>query len=86
MIFNADKCKCLHVGHSYPSVSSIGGVQMKNVKANKVLGVITGYTLDFSLLCAKVVSTANEVSSRVIVCIRVKATSCICKSRMQGHI
>ena len=32
MLFNADKCKCLHVGHSYPSVSySTGDVEIKNV-------------------------------------------------------
>ena len=30
MPFNADKCKHLHVGHSYPSVNySIGGVERK---------------------------------------------------------
>ena len=30
MPFNADKCKRLHVGHSYPSVNySIGGVERK---------------------------------------------------------
>ena len=33
MLFNADKCKRLHDGHSYHSVNhSIGGVEIKNVK------------------------------------------------------
>ena len=32
MLFNADKCKCLHEGHSYPSANdSIIGVEIKNV-------------------------------------------------------
>ena len=64
MLFNADKCKCLHVGHSYLSVNySVSGVQIKNVKAEKVLGVIIGCALDSSFLCAKVVSTANNVQN-----------------------
>ena len=50
------------MGHSYPGVNySIGGVEIKNVKAEKDLGVTIGCTIDSSLQCAKVVSTANKV-------------------------
>ena len=62
MLFNADKRKRLHVGHSYHSVNySIGGVEIKNVKVGKDLGVTIGCTIDSSLQCAKVVSTANKI-------------------------
>ena len=62
MLFNADKCKWLHVGHSYPSVNySIGVVEIRNVDAEKDLDVTIGCTLDSSLQCAKMVSTANKV-------------------------
>ena len=61
MPFNADKCKRLHVWHSYPSVNySIGLVEIKKVKAEKHLGATIGCTIDSSLQCAKVVSTANK--------------------------
>ena len=50
------------MGHSYPSVNySIGDVEIKSVKAEKYLGVTMGCTIDSSLQCAKVVSTANKV-------------------------
>ena len=62
MLFNADKCNRLHVGHSYHSVNySIGVVEKKNVEGEKDLGVALGCTLDSSLQCAKVVGTANKV-------------------------
>ena len=62
MIFNADKCMRLHVGRSYPSVNySISGVEKKNVKVEKDLGVTISYALDTILQCAKVVSAANKV-------------------------
>ena len=49
MSLNDDICKCLHV-EQLPSVSySIGGVEIKNVKAEADLGVNIGYTLDSSL-------------------------------------
>ena len=36
MLFNADKCKRLHVGHSYPCINySIGGVETNNVETEK---------------------------------------------------
>ena len=53
MLFNADKCMRLHVGHSHPSVNcSIGGVEIRNVKAEKDLGVTIGCAIDSSLQCA----------------------------------
>ena len=62
MLFNADKCRRLHMGHSYPSVNySISGVEIKNVKAEKDLGVAICCTIDPRLQCAKVISTANKV-------------------------
>ena len=59
MPFNADKCKRFHMGHSCPRVNyMIGGVEIKNVWAEKDLCVTIGCTIDSSLQCAKVVSTA----------------------------
>ena len=64
MLFNADKCKHLHVAHSYPSVTySIGCVEIKNVETEEDYGVTIGCTVDSSLQCAKVVITANKVLS-----------------------
>ena len=52
------------MGHSYPSVNySIGGVEIKNVKADKDIGVTIGCTLDSNHQCAKVIGTANKVVS-----------------------
>ena len=48
-------------GSYHRSNYSIGGVEIKNVEAEKDLGVTTDCTLDSSLQCAKVVSTANKV-------------------------
>ena len=62
MLFNADKCSRLHVGHSYQSFNySIGGVEIRYVKAEQDLGVSMGYTINSSLQRAKMVSTANKV-------------------------
>ena len=62
MQFNADKCKRQHVGHSYASVTySIVGVEIRNVEAEKHLGLPIGSTIDSSIQCANVVSTANKV-------------------------
>ena len=44
MLFNADQCKCFHVGHRYPSVNCSIGVEIKNVKVEKDLGVTIGCT------------------------------------------
>ena len=49
MVFNADKCNRLHVGHSYPCVNySIDGVEIKNVMAENDLGVTIGCAMDSS--------------------------------------
>ena len=57
MLFNADKCKRLHVGHSYHNVDySIGGAEIKKVTAEKDSGNLIYITqLKFSLL-----STCNR--------------------------
>ena len=61
-LFNSDTCGRLHVGHSCPCVNySIGGVEIKNFKAESELGVTMGCTMDSSLQCAKVICTANKV-------------------------
>ena len=58
---NADKYNCLHVGHIYPrAIYCIDGVEIKTIKAEKDYGVAIENTLDSSLQCAKVVSTANK--------------------------
>ena len=62
MLFNADKCKRLHVGHSYPSVNySVSGVEIWNVMAEKDFCAAIGCTMDSSLQCTYVISTTNKV-------------------------
>ena len=53
MPFNSDKCKRLHVGHSYACVNNrIGGFEIKNAKAVKDVGGTIGCTFDSCLLRA----------------------------------
>ena len=62
MSFNADKCKCLHLGTSNQNYNySIGETQVINISQEKDLGVIINESLDASTHCAKVVCTANKI-------------------------
>ena len=62
MLFNVEKCKCLHFGvnnrnHQY----TLGDQGIENVTAEKDLGVIVKENLDVSDQVAEKVKTANKV-------------------------
>ena len=62
MLFNAQKCKCLHIGHANARASYyIGDVEVENISFEKDLGVIIDESLNFSRQCAKAVTSANKV-------------------------
>ena len=66
MYFNADKCKCLHLGHNNPAIDyHVGGKHVVNVQSERDLGVTLGNSLNGSLQCAKVVGTANRILSSI---------------------
>ena len=66
MLFNADKCKCLHLGYNNSGTDYyIAGKQVVNVQSERDLGVTLGKSLDGSLHCAKVVGTANRILSSI---------------------
>ncbi|KAJ8019440.1 hypothetical protein HOLleu_41039 [Holothuria leucospilota] len=52
MLFNAQKCKCLHVGHFNAQASYfIGGVQVEAIEYEKDLGVLIDNSLSPSRQC-----------------------------------
>ena len=62
MLFNAQKCKCLHIGHSNAQASYfVGGVQVEDIEYEKDLGVLIDKSLSPSRQCAKAVNSANKV-------------------------
>ena len=62
MLFNVDKCKCIHYGHNNPQHTySIGGNDVVNDSKEKDLGVIINDSLSVSDQVSKVVNTANSV-------------------------
>ena len=64
MMFNAQKCKCLHFGHANIHANyCIGGVQIEQIQFEKDLGVLIDESLNPSRQCAKAVGSANRVLS-----------------------
>ena len=64
MMFNAQKCKCLHFGHANIHANyCIGGVQIEQIQFEKDLGVLIDESLNPSRQCAKAVGSANKVLS-----------------------
>lgn len=62
MLFNIEKCKCLHLGYNNPlHTYSIGAINVKNDTTEKDLGVMINNTLSISEQVAKVVTTANKI-------------------------
>ena len=66
MLFNLDKCKCIHIGHGNNNKEfRLGGQEINIVDQDKDLGVLTCNTLSPSFHIAKVVSKANQVMGSI---------------------
>ena len=62
MMFNAQKCKCLHIGYKNTYANySIGGVEVTNSSCERDLGVVTDESLNYNRQCAKAVLSANKI-------------------------
>ena len=62
MLFNAQKCKCLHIGYentyaNYP----MGCVEVTSSSFERYLGVVIDESLDYNGQCAKAVLSANKI-------------------------
>ena len=62
LMFNAQKCKCLHIGYknNYGNYS-IGGVEVTNSSCEGDLGVVIDESLNYNRQCAKAVLSANKI-------------------------
>ena len=61
MLFNSDKCKVMHLGHSnLNAVYNIAGQNLDSVTQEKDLGVLIQNSLKVSAHCIKVVKTATS--------------------------
>ena len=63
MMFNIDKCKCLHIGHGNSRTTyQLGGTEVPTATRENHLGIIvTENLIKVSEQCAKVTKTANKV-------------------------
>ena len=62
MMFNAQKCKCLHIGYKNTYANySIGGVEVTNSSCERDLGVVIDECLNYSRQCSKAVLSANKI-------------------------
>ena len=66
MLFNLDKCKCIHIGHGNNNKEfRLGGQEINSVDQKKDSGMLTCNTLSPSAHIAKVVSKANQVMGNI---------------------
>lgn len=62
MLLNADKCKCLHIGHNnIEHQYMLGGIIIESTEQEKDLGVIIQKNLDVSCQVAETVKRANRL-------------------------
>ena len=64
MMFNIDKCKCLHIGHGNSRTTyQLGGTEVPTAKQENDLGKLASLSQKtlVSEQCAKVTKTANKV-------------------------
>ena len=66
MLFNAQKCKCLLIGHrnTYGNYY-ISGVVVTNSSCERDLGVIIDESLKYNRHCAKAVLSANKIMGNI---------------------
>ena len=66
MMFNAQKCKCLHIGYKNTYANySIEGVEVINSSCEKDLGVVIDESLNYNRQCAKAVLSANKIMGTI---------------------
>ena len=62
MMFNAKKCKCLHIGYENTYANySMGGIEVINSSYERDLGVVIDESLNYSRQCARAVLSANKI-------------------------
>ena len=62
MMFNAQKCKSLHIGYKNTYANySMGGVKVTNSSCERDLGVVIDESLNYNRQCAKAVLLANKI-------------------------
>ena len=78
MMFNAQKCKCLHIGYKNTYANySIGGVEVTNSYCERDLGVVIDESLNYNRQCAK-----DGLSANMIMGIINRTYSCKCKDNI----
>ena len=62
MLFNAQKCRCLHIGYknTYPNYS-MGGIEVTNSSCERDLGVVIEESSNYNRQCSKAVLSANKI-------------------------
>ena len=61
-MFNAQKCKCLHIGYENTYADfSIAGIEVTNSSYERDLGVLIDACLNYNGQCAKAVLSANTI-------------------------
>ena len=62
MLLNAQKLKCLHIGHKNTNANcSIGGDEVTNSSYERDLGVVIEEYFNYNRQCAKAVLSANKI-------------------------
>ena len=62
MLFNAEKCKVIHVGYNNVKAKYfMDGVKLEHVSEEKDLGVIISEDLKWEKQCSSAVSKANKI-------------------------
>ena len=61
-MFNAQKCKCLHICHENTYANySIGGVEVTNSSCERDLGIVIDESLNYDRQYARAVLSANKI-------------------------
>ena len=61
MLFNIEKCKCMHIGYNNPNREyHLGDQRIKTTKEEKDLGVLVNHNLSWSDQCTEAVKKANR--------------------------
>ena len=89
MMFNAQKCKHLHIYHKNTYANySIGDVEVSNSSCVRDLGVVIDESLNYNRQCAKAVLSANKIMgimNRTYSCKSKDNILNLCKSLVRPH-
>ena len=62
MMFNAQKCKCLHIVYKNNYANyCVGGIEVTNSSCERDLGVVIDESLNYNRQCVKAVLSANKI-------------------------